>query len=152
MINSFQQTFAPPIFEDEEQTRLATLLNRILWAVILIGSIYTIVAPFLLGQMFSPSLTAGVVVAAFVSRWLMFRGNIRLASTILLIVFNIILVFSILLSGGVVGASYTSLVLTTVLAGVLLGGRGAYLFAGINSIIALGFMLLQDALPEPLIP
>ncbi|MBI3163261.1 MAG: GAF domain-containing protein [Anaerolineales bacterium] len=152
MINSIRQTFAPPIFDDEENTRLAALLNRILWAVIIIGSIYTVAAPFILGQIFSPALTAVVVIAGIAARSLMLRGRIRPASTILLVVFNAILILSILLSDGVIGASYPSLVLTTVLAGVLLGGRGAYSFAAINSLIGLGFVLFQDSIPEPLIP
>lgn len=152
MINTIRNLLAPPIFDDEENTRLASLLNRILWAVIFIGSIYTIVAPFMLGQYLSAALTASVVVVGFFARTFMAQGRLRLASTILLIVFDIVLIFSILLSGGVVGASYTSLVLTTVLAGVLLGGRGAYFFAVINSLIGLGFMFFQDALPAPLIP
>lgn len=152
MINSIRQLFTAPIFDDEEKTRLAALLNRILWAVIIIGSIYTVLAPFMLGQLFSAALTAAVVVVGVIARSLMTQGRIRLASTILLLVFNIVLIFSILLSGGVVGASYTSLVLTTVLAGVLLGGRGAYFFAALNSLIGLGFMLFQAAVPAPLIP
>ena len=152
MINSIRQFLAPPVFDDEEETRLATLLNRILWAIIIIGSIYTIIAPFILGQLFSPGLTAAVVAVGVWARSLMRRGRIRLASTILLVVFNFILFLSILLSDGVIGASYPSLVLTTVLAGVLLGGRGAFSFAVINSLIGLGFMLFQDAIPVPLIP
>lgn len=152
MINSIWQLLAAPIFDDEEKTRLAALLNRILWAVIIIGSIYTVLAPFMLGQLFSAALTAAIVVVGLAARSFMMQGRIRLASTILLIVFNAVLILSILLSGGVVGASYTSLVLTTVLAGVLLGGRGAYFFAAINSLIGLGFMLFQDAIPTPLIP
>lgn len=152
MINSIRQLFTAPIFDDEEKTRLAALLNRILWAVIIIGSIYTVLAPFMLGQLFSAALTAAVVVVGVIARSLMTQGRIRLASTILLLVFNIVLIFSILLSGGVVGASYTSLVLTTVLAGILLGGRGAYFFAALNSLIGLGFMLFQAAVPAPLIP
>lgn len=152
MINSIRQLLAPPLFDDAEKARVATLLNRILWAVIVIGSIYALAAPFILGQFFTALLAAAVVAAGIIARSFMVSGRIQIASTILLFAFSLVLVVSIYLSGGVTGASYFSLVLTTVLAGVLLGGRGAYFLAGINTLIGLGFMLFQESLPAPLIP
>lgn len=152
MLNTLQNLFAPPIFEDEEKTRVASLLNSILWAVIIIGSIYAVIAPVLLGQYFSAILTGSIVVFGIIARMLMTRGYVNAASVILLIVFNIILVISIVISDGLLGASYFSLVLTTVIAGILLHGRGAYIVAGVNTLIGLGIMLLQDSMPEPMIP
>lgn len=152
MINSIRQILAPPAFDDEEKSRVALLLNRILWAVIIIGSIYTIAAPVILGQFFTAILTAAIVLSGIFARSIMLAGRVRLASTILLFVISLILIASIYLSAGVTGASYFSLVLTTVLAGVLLGGRGAYFFAGINTLIGVGFMLFQDSLSAPIIP
>lgn len=152
MLKTIRQTFAPPVFEDEEKARVATLLNSILLTVIVIGSLYTIAAPIVLGQFFSAVLTGTIVFVSIIARILMNRGFVRAASIILLIVFNFIITLSIIISGGSLGASYFSLVLTTVVAGVLLGGRGAYLVAGINVLIGLGVMIFQNALPEPLIP
>lgn len=152
MLNTLQNLFAPPIFEDEEKTRVASLLNSILWAVIIIGSIYAVIAPVLLGQYFSAILTGSIVVFGIIARMLMTRGYVNAASVILLIVFNIILVISIVISDGLLGASYFSLVLTTVIAGILLHGRGAYIVAGVNTLIGLGIMLFQDSMPEPMIP
>lgn len=152
MLKSIQSFLAPPTFDDEEKTRIASLLNSILWAVITIGLIYTISAPFILGQYFSAILTGTVVVAGIFARQLMFRGYVRAASTILLVVFDFILILSIVVSDGTLGASYFSLVLTTVIAGVLLGSRGTYVVAIINTVIGLGVLVFQDALPEALIP
>ncbi|MBK6793087.1 MAG: GAF domain-containing protein [Anaerolineales bacterium] len=135
-----------------KKTRIALLLNSILWAVIFIGLIYTLIAPIILDQLFSAMLTGTVVVAGVIARQLMFRGHVRAASIILLVVFDLILILSIIISNGTFGASYSSLVLTTVLAGVLLGGRGGYTFAGINTLIGLGIMLFQDSLPVTMIP
>lgn len=152
MLKSIQSFLAPPVFDDEEKTSIASLLNSILWAVITIGLIYTIIAPFILGQYFSAILTGTVVVAGIFARQLMFRGYVRAASTILLVVFDFILILSIVVSDGTLGASYFSLVLTTVIAGVLLGSRGTYVVAIINTVIGLGVLVFQDALPEALIP
>lgn len=147
-----RRIFAPPIFEDEEKTRIAALLNSILLAVIVIGATYTIIAPFLLGQYVSAVLTATIVVASLISRQLMRNGYISAATIILLTIFHVVLVASIAVSGGIFGASYFSLVMTTVVAGILLGGRSAYIMAVINSLTGLGVMLLQEQLPEPMIP
>ena len=152
MLNTLRHIFAPPIFEDEEKTRVASLLNSILWAVVVIGTIYTIIAPIILGQFFSAILTGTIVVISFIARIFMTRGYVRAASVILLIVFDVILALSIAISGGLVGASYFSLVLTTVIAGILLHGRGAYVVAGVNTLIGLSILLFQDSLPEPMIP
>ncbi|MBL8062542.1 MAG: GAF domain-containing protein [Anaerolineales bacterium] len=148
----FRQIFAPPIFEDDEKTRIAALLNSILWAVILIGAVYTIVAPIILGQYFSAILTASIVIIGLTARQLMVRGYIRAAAVILLAVFNLVLIISIIISDGIFGASYFGLVMTTVIAGVLLGGRSAYIVAIINSLMGLGIMLAQNSLPDTLIP
>lgn len=147
-----RRIFAPPIFEDEEKTRIAALLNSILLAVIVIGATYTVIAPFLLGQYVSAALTATIVVASLISRQLMRNGYISAATIILLTIFHVVLVASIAVSGGIFGASYFSLVMTTVVAGVLLGGRSAYIMAAINSLTGLGVMLFQEQLPEPMIP
>lgn len=152
MLKNIRQFFAPPVFEDTEKTRIAALLNNILSAVIVIGSIYTVIAPFLLGQLFSAVLTASIVAASLIARSLMIRGFVYGASTLLIIVIDIVLVLSIFISDGTLGASYFSLILTVVVAGVLLGGRGAYILAGVNTLIGLVFMLFQDSLPAAAIP
>lgn len=152
LMNYLRRLFAPPVFEDAEKARVAVLLNSILWAVIVIGAIYTLAAPLFLGQFFSAILTGTIVIIGLVSRQLMIRGHIRWASIILLMVFNVTLIVSIVISDGTRGASYFALVLTTVIAGVLLRGRSAYIVSGINILIGLGVMLAQDSLPHTLIP
>lgn len=151
-MQSIRALLSPPVFEDEEKNRVAALLNGILRATIGFGSVYTVVAPFMLGQYFSAALTAAVVASAIVSRQLLLRGFIRSASVVLLVVLDIILILSIYVSGGIFGASYFSLVLTVVVAGVLLGGRGAFYFAVTNTTIGLAVTAYQGALPDPLIP
>ncbi|MCB0119724.1 MAG: GAF domain-containing protein [Anaerolineales bacterium] len=152
MLRNLRQILAPPTFENEEKNRVATLLNSIIWAVILIGSIYTVSAPFILGQYFSAVLTGVVVLAGIIALQLMKRGMVQWSSIILLIVFDFILILSIVISDGTLGASYFSLILTTVIAGTLLGGRGAYIMSAINTVIGLGILIFQNSLPVALIP
>ena len=152
MLKSIQEILAPPVFEDVEKTRIAALLNNMLWAMILIGGVYTLFAPFVLGQFFSAGLTGTLVLVGIIARQLMVRGFVRGASIILLTVFNLILTLSIFISNGTMGASYGSLVLTAVMGGILLGGRGAFMMAGINSAIGLAILFTQDSLPASLIP
>ena len=152
MLQNFRQILAPPIFEDDEETRIASLMNNILWAVIFIGAIYMIIVPFILDQLNSALLTLAVVVSALISRQLMIRGYVRSAAVLLIVAFDAILVVAILASDGAKGASYFSLVMTTMLAGILLGGRSALFVAGLNSVIGLVVMLLQNSIPEASIP
>jgi GAF domain-containing protein len=152
MLEDLQKFFAPPAFEDDENTRVAALLNSILWTIIIIGVLYTLAAPFMLQQYTSAVLTASIVIVAVISRQLMTRGHIRAASITLLIIFHIVLTISIVVSDGTFGASYFSLVMTTVIAGTLIGGRAAYVMAFINTLTALGITLAQDSLPASLIP
>ncbi|MBK7449818.1 MAG: hypothetical protein IPJ47_10450 [Anaerolineales bacterium] len=110
MLQTIRHTLAPPIFNDEEKTRIALLLNSILWAVIFIGLIYTLIAPIILDQLFSAMLTGTVVAAGVIARQLMFRGHVRAASIILLVVFDLILILSSSFQMGrlvqVIAASY----------------------------------------------
>jgi GAF domain-containing protein len=151
MINFIRDLFAPPLFEDGEKNRVAALLNRILWAVIIICALYSIFALVALGQPVSALLTIALVIAGFLLRALLMRGWINLTAISLLTIINLTLMLSIVLSGGVTGASYFSLLITTVLAGLLFGGRGAFLMAAINTLTGLGFVVFQDSLPSPVI-
>jgi hypothetical protein len=45
MLKFIQKILSAPVFEDVEKTRIAALLNSILWAVIVIGATYTLIAP-----------------------------------------------------------------------------------------------------------
>ena len=152
MLRSMQNFFSPPVFEDDEKSRVAAILNSIIWIVIITGTLYTIATPFFLGQYVSGALTATIVIISLISRQLMVRGHLRFASITLLAVFQIILTLSIIVTNGVFGASYFGMVMTTVLAGILLGGRGAYTMAVINALTGLGIMLAQDFLPPAVIP
>lgn len=152
MLNSIRQFFAPPTLADDDKNRVAAIMNGILWAVIIIGVLYSVAASLFLGQLFSAALTGAAVLVGIFARTLLMRGFVHPAAYLILIVFNVILTLSIVISGGTMGASYFSLVLTAVVAGVLLGSRGAYLMAGVNSLIGLAIFTLQDSLSNPLIP
>lgn len=113
MLKFIQELFTPPLFEDDdEKTRIAALLNSILWAVIIIGTLYTAAAPFLLEQYTSAALTATIVVISLISRQLMIKGYLRAATITLLVVFHGVLIISIMVSDGVFGASYFSMVIS----------------------------------------
>ncbi|MBL8103023.1 MAG: GAF domain-containing protein [Anaerolineales bacterium] len=152
MLTNIRKIFAPPIFEDDERTRVAALLNNILWAVIIIGTAYAAIAPFILEQYISALLAGGVAVFGFISRFLMKRGFVQAANITLLTVLHVILTISVVITNGTYGAVYFGLLMTTVMAGVLAGGRGAYTMAVINGLTALVITIYQDSLPPALIP
>lgn len=152
MNNFIREVFAPPLFEDGEKSRIAALVNSVIWAMITICALYSIFALSFLGQPVSALLTIALVVAGFFLRALLLRGWIKLTSISLLTIITLILVLSIAISGGTTGASYFSLLTTIVLAGLLLGGRGAFIMAVINMLIGIVFLVIRESLPSPVVP
>ena len=139
MLEQIKQFLAPPIFESEENTRVASILNTIIIiffvalaftvTVLLTGSLVT-GSP--LGPML-PYLVAGILlVGLFV---LTRQERVQLASNglSLLLVFAAV-TFSIT-EGGSSSPPVMSFLLSIVLAGLLSGGRAALIFAFINTII-----------------
>ena len=125
MLTRFRNLIGPPVFEDEDKTRTAGVLNTILLAmllyVVLVGSI---AVPFVFVEKLYSSLfiLAGLVMFA-VAYWLMRCGRVRLASTIFVCTLWIISTIFMLLSGGMTSVVAALYVTGTVAAGLLLGAR-----------------------------
>ena len=132
-----KRIIAPPIFpEDEEKTRVASLLNAILLTQILVAVIPVI------NLVFTPNdrITLSVILLAFVLPlvgmllW-MRQGHVRSASIILIIFLLAIAVLLGFFSGGQSLVIVTYYPLVIVIAGLLLGGGGAIVTAVFSSIL-----------------
>ena len=150
-----KRILSAPSFEgDEDKTRTAGLLEILLLISMTAALATVIVAPFVFAHQDVALRVAGLILLmAVVSLILMRRGYVKLASG--LILFGLWVSFSIfvVLSGGVVSIFSVGYVTTTVIAGLLLGGRAAIVVAELSMIAGLG-MLYADAngfLPEPVL-
>ncbi len=124
MVLKIKHFFAPPVFEDEDKTRVAGLLNTITLIIFVILYAVNLVVPFIfdtpINSLVVSALTALPVLGVFL---LSHFGHVRLASHLFVFGFwalDTILIFS---SGGLESGIIPGYLAVVVLAGLLLTRR-----------------------------
>jgi len=143
MFNRLKNLLAPPVFADEEQTRLARLLT-----ILLLGMIVTVVvtAPVLIALMPASErvfllLISVAAVTILVGLFLVTqRGHVRLASAALPSALLVIVTVGISNLASLREVVTSAYLIVIVVAGLLLGGRGALVFMGLSVLAALGVL------------
>ncbi len=128
MLDSLRNFFRPPVFEDEQKTHQAYLLNIIIWGLIAVPIPYVLYALAAAPHNASRALTQGLVGEAinFFLLFLLKKGYVRLASALQGAAFWVFFTVSALTGIGVQGESYLlGYPLVIVICGILLGGRAA---------------------------
>jgi methyl-accepting chemotaxis protein len=149
MLARIQRFFAPPVFADEEKTRIAKLLNTILLALLLgivvygiyyflalreeeLALIYYVMTEVVVGLL-------GVLLPWFLMR----RGYVRQAGLLFTVLIGAVLFYLAYESGGVLGYEFPSMVLLPVVAGLLLGTRAALVSGGLSILAGLGMLVAE---------
>lgn len=146
MWDNIKRLLSPPFFaEDEEKTRAAALLNAILWIFVFICIAAGIFFLFLPNPELSVPLVGGFLLGNAGLLWLMRRGHVSAASLSFLIIFWLLMTAVCVFLGGTHSATYWSYIVIVVVAGLLLGGRGGIIFAGLSVVATLGITLAQIA-------
>jgi methyl-accepting chemotaxis protein len=151
MLTQIRRFLAAPVFEDEEKTRVAGLLNTILLTLFLgtLGySAYYILAlqdDGLVSTYYILAETAVGILSLVIPWVLMRRGYVRRASLLFTVLMGVLLFFFAYESGGVRGYEYASLVLIPVTAGLLLGTRAAVVAGGLIVLSGLVLMAAEAA-------
>ena len=153
MFDRVRRYLTPPVFvDDQEKTRSAAILNAILLTLLALTTIVVVVL-LVTSQLDLMSLAfIGVIFTLVLAvMFVMRRGYVRAAGGALcfgLWLFETFLIFG---SGGVRSPLAVSYVLVTVLGGLLLGGRGAMLFAGLSVLSGLATFYIESTgiLAEP---
>ncbi|HNE04336.1 MAG TPA: PAS domain-containing protein, partial [Anaerolineales bacterium] len=118
--------FKPPVFEDEQKTHQAYLLNIILWGLIAIPIPYVIYAQIFLSGTSTRALTQSII-GEFINIFLLIllkRGYVRTVSLLQVIAFWIFFTVSAATGIGVQGESYLlGYPLVIMISGILLGNR-----------------------------
>lgn len=144
MWENIKRWLSPPVFVgDEEKTRVAALLNAILWIFIFICLAAAPFFLFLPNLGLSLPLVGGFLLGNLGLLWLMRRGHVSTASLLFLVIFWLLMTAVCVFLGGTYSATYWSYVLIVVAAGLLLGGRGGIIFAGLSVVATLGITLAQ---------
>lgn len=143
----------PPVFDDEEQTRIATLLHSLLLGAMAAGFLYVIVAIILYDSLL-PILAAALVIPAWYGMLLLLhRGRLQQVRILSLVVFWLAVTVMTVLYGGLRGSAVVTYLIVVLAAGLILGARAGSLFAAL-SLFSVAAMLWAEARglnPTPLV-
>jgi len=150
MWSQVKRIFAAPTFEDEDKTRVAKLLNTLLWAAMVTVLVAGFAVPF------SGPTLAGVVSGGLIilGSWLLMRsGHVSLAGWLYVGMMWLLETILLSLSGGLDSIVVTTYITIVVLAAVLIGRRAALGFAGLCFAASLAFLFAASngLLPPALI-
>jgi signal transduction histidine kinase len=137
---------APPVFEgDGEKTRIARLLHIILLIIFVLVAVYTIIS--LVTDIYWAGLAveAALLLIPLGLMRLSRRGKVQVASFILSLVLWGLISVGTYAYGGLQGSGPSSFFGVALIAGLLMGGRAAVLFA-LMSVLSLGGMLITEML------
>jgi GAF domain-containing protein len=159
MLNHIRQLFAAPVFEDEDKTRAARLLNTILLAALLFGlasgAYYT--ATYYMEAMLGETellhtwAEIGVaVVFCSVALALTRRGRVRAAGMMAAILAGTLFIYEAWSYGGVRSPEYARFLLVPVVVGLLMGKRATLITGGAMIVAGLALWYAQaiNLLPE----
>ena len=146
MIAWLRKTFAPPIFEDnEEKTRVAKLLNTILLFVMILVMLFSVPAWFTTPEIGRVAIEIFLALWAIVMLVMLHRGLVRRSGFMLSFTLWAAVTYGTYEAGGFHGSIMSAYFGIILIAELLLGIRAGILF-GTLSIIAVGFMMYLDSL------
>jgi len=157
MLAWIRQFLTAPVFEDEDRTRVARLLNVILLVVMaatVVGTALTI--PFELAE-YATNLILGFILLAIILglRGLVRRGYLRIVGSLLSFTLWATFTYLIFSGSGVNDPSVTGYFLVIILAVLLVGARAAFVFGLLSALAVAGLTyaetsgLVVVAAPEP---
>jgi methyl-accepting chemotaxis protein len=140
-----RQLLSAPVFEDEEKTRVASLLHIILLTLWVVASMLTLLTG-LVGIADPHSLASGAATAilALVIWFVMRRGYVQLASVLVSLVLLVNITIAVYFSGTIRAPITSVYIVCVIVAGLLIGNRAVLVFT-LLSLLAL-FGLLQAEL------
>ncbi|MCA9953405.1 MAG: GAF domain-containing protein [Anaerolineales bacterium] len=137
MLEKIKKFVAPPRFpEDDEKTRIATLLNTLLWLFISVFVVLTVVSLFLDNATEAIVSYVLVVAANFLPLTLLKRGQVKAASWVTIVMFYLAIVGSGFYLSGLSLSILSSFLVMIVATGLLLGRTQANVLAGITIVIS----------------
>lgn len=139
MFKRVRSFLAPPVFEgDEEKSRIAGLVNTILWALIVLISLASLIVVIALRvYALMGTIYASMMIPLLAALWMLHRGYVRAASLTITIALWLVLALTGFFIGGVVNSGYMTIVLVIIIAALLLGGQAGVIFAAISVLLVL---------------
>ncbi len=141
MVTRLRQLITSSPFLEENKTRTATLLTTILWAALAVCVVYVVIALLFDPQAAYFVFVGGMCLALLALLVSVQRGYVVAASWLFSIGTWAGLLLATYAFGGVRSSSYSALVITVIIAGILLSGRAAAIVAILS--IGFGWILAQ---------
>jgi len=152
-VTSIRLLLAPPLFaDDEEKTRVASVLNTLLLSLMAAAVAYAVVAPIVATNPARRVLIAGPVILVMPALLLvMRRGYVRLAGVVLNAGLWLIATATVVIAGGVRAPEFGAYLIVVLTSGVLLGWRAALGTAAFSLVAGLALFGATNAarLPTP---
>jgi PAS domain-containing protein len=145
----------PPVFDDEDKTRIASLLNTILLVLMAVAVTYSAIAPIVDPSPAIALTVNGVMVSLYLGLLRLIRlGRVELAALLLSSGVWVLVTLAAIAYGGVLTPGLFSYFSTILIAGLLLGRRAALGFVGLSILGSLGLLYadLRQILPSPFFP
>ncbi len=146
MVSQIRQWMKPPVFEgDEDKTIHASIINTFIiniGAILLIFS-FVLIPFFAVHKIGSAILLAIVFLSLVTGRYLLFRGQVRISSIVMVSVIWSCFIFMALVSGGSHSPAMFYLASVTLIAGFVLDIRAANIFAVLTILISSMDVILE---------
>jgi GAF domain-containing protein len=155
LLDTIKTYFAPPIFENEERTRRASLLNSLLLTSILLTGLYFPLIPLTNDNPGPGMAVLGGIIITFVVMYAVFRqGVVQPVAITTLLVIWVLAAISAFFLDGVFSTSFLSLILIIIAAGMLISTRAAFFYTGATILTGIIIVTFENfnLLPEPLSP
>jgi signal transduction histidine kinase/ActR/RegA family two-component response regulator len=153
VLSALARWHAPPVFADEEKTRLGYLLHVILWSLRWISTFMIVLCILLMPQhaIRWVAYYAFYQLLATGGLWMVRRGSVRPAAWLLVSLIWLVFTFMAWRTGGVVSTAYANYSVLVILAGLLINGRAAAGLAVVSLATGLGLALAdrEGYLPVP---
>jgi diguanylate cyclase (GGDEF)-like protein/PAS domain S-box-containing protein len=154
MFGKIRQSFSPPVFKDEDQARVARILNTISLAILVIVLVVGLITPFVFERPIEGFITsAATALPVLIVLLLIRRGYVQFARWFFVVTIWVLDTILILLTDGLFSGVAPGYVAVVVLAGLLLGGRAAIGFTVLMALSGLGMLYAENlgVLPPPVI-
>ncbi len=155
MLERIRKLVAPPVFENDDKTREAALLNTILWSQLgVLAAINILFGALILSGVETPPDMAisFIAVAMFAGMLVMVRkGFVRGISYVLAFSITGIIIYSIAQSPTVNPSTLSGLLIPVMMAGLFAGGRGTIVVTAVNilALSSLGYFYEQGWVVSP---
>ena len=148
MVNWLRRLLAAPVFAGKaEKTRVAALLNSVLWSALLILAVaapaFILVNETADDTRLTLMLVGGFALALLSLLYLLHRGAVRVASTLFCSLLWLFIFATTLVFGGIRSSIVPAYLLTVFIAGFLLGERGAILFGALSMVAIFGVYVAE---------